>query len=341
MRFAAMFALVTVGGAACDNNKQHLHPEAGTDAPAPLWWSPKPGEAKNWDIQVGEPFDIAESRVMYTLDLWDVVPAATTMEYGDGDPVAVPAGSLATAIAELHARMVDGKPTIVICRVSTGAIDLGEPDARKFPGFEASPPDRPDLPAPGSVIGWSTFDSDGMTTNPSQRYLDISATNRDMWSALVFKRLDLAKQIGCDGVAPTYNDVPPNPNVPTDPGDAGFAFPIQDMTSWYASVAEQAHARELSVGMVGGYLYIGQTDELDDDFDWLMIERCGEFEFCDNARPFITSMKPVFAIDYPTDEFGDPQSTETVCGRQGLALLNDGLIKDLALSSALRAPCVP
>ncbi|MGE3544795.1 MAG: endo alpha-1,4 polygalactosaminidase [Kofleriaceae bacterium] len=339
MRSAVMVALITVGGAGCDNGKEHSHPEAGAE---PAWWSPRPGDAKNWDIQLAEPFNITEPRVMYTFDLWDVVPAATTIEYGDGDPVAVPPGVLPTAIAELHTRMVDGQPTIVICRVSTGAIDLGDPDARKFPGFEPNPPDRPDPPAPGSVIGWSTFASDGVTNNPSERYLDISAANRDMWSALIFKRFDLAKQIGCDGVAPTRNDVPPNLDDPTQPGEGGFAFPIQDMTSWYARVAEEAHVpRELSVGMEGGYIYTGQTDELDDDFDWLMIERCGEFAYCDNARPFIAALKPVFAIDYDTNEFGEPQNSTIVCNAQQQALLNDGLIKDVLLTSAVRQPCVP
>ena len=95
-----------------------------------------PGVARNWDVQSTAPFDLTAPRAMYDLDLWALVPATTMLDYGDGDPVTVPAGVLAGKIAELHART---PRTVVICHVDTGAIRLSDPDARKFPGYEASP----------------------------------------------------------------------------------------------------------------------------------------------------------------------------------------------------------
>jgi hypothetical protein len=267
---------------------------------------------------------------MYTLDLWDLVPASTTIDYGDGDPVMVPAGALAGTIAALHAQIVNGKPTIVICRVSTGALDLSAPDARKFPGFEANPPDNPDPPEPGSAIGWST--------STGERYLDVRTATRDAWAPLMFKRFDLAKQIGCDGVDPYRNDVPAS--------NSGFQLDepgLISQLSWYERVATEAHtlARELSVGMHGGYTITGFPDQLADNFDWLMIERCGENLDCDFAKPFISAEKAVFAIDYDTDFEGTPQSTTAICMEQVNSQLNDGLIKDAALSNTLRMQCVP
>lgn len=321
MRSLAWVSFVTLGlaGAGCDNNKSHAHPEAGPDSPAvDPWWQPEPGEARNWDVQVAAPYDLTAQRAMYVLDLW-ALAAATSLDYGDGDPVAVPAGALAGKIAELHA-----STTVVVCRVRTGAIRLGDPDARKFPGFEASPPDRPTAPAAGSVIGWST-------TDPEERFLDIRAASRASWEALIWKRLDLAKQLGCDAVEADRNDM-----ITSDPG---FAIPAADQLSWYEEVARQAHQRELSVGMKNGTT-LGIVGALADDYDWLLVERCAEFDDCDRTQEFTRIRKAVFAIDYENDVDGLPQPSSALCNRISATEV-DGLVKDDALSSTFREQCTP
>src|SRR5882724_5160561 len=88
--------------------------DAAPDAYVAPWWQPRVGEAKNWDIQLAATVDVSAARTMYDLDLWSLVPAPTTLDYGDGDPVAVPAGAMAGTIAALHART---PPAIVICHV--------------------------------------------------------------------------------------------------------------------------------------------------------------------------------------------------------------------------------
>ena len=319
MRLVSWFIPVVLLGA-CGGDDSTTPDAPPVDAYVPPWWQPMPGETKNWDVQLHAPFDLSAARVMYDVDLWALTPA-TTIDYGDGDPVTVPAGALAGMIDALHART---PRSVVICHVDTGAIRLGDPDARKFPGFEASPPDRPTPPKAGSVIGWST-------TDVTERFLDLRPAARAMWSAAMWKRLDLAKQIGCDGVEPDRNDM-----VMSDPG---FTIDITEQTSWYVEVAAQAHMRMLSAGMKGADQIPGQTDALADDFDWAMPERCAEFMGCDNLRPFINAHKAVFSIDYSTDIDGAPQTPSLLCSRLGL--IQDGLVKDAALTSAFRQQCTP
>lgn len=294
--------------------------DALQDAYDPPWWNPAPGEARNFDIQLTAPFDLTPARAMYVLELWDVVPTATMIDYGDGDPVAVPAGVLAGKIAELHARTPS---TIVICHVNTGAIRLTDPDARKFPGFEASPPNRPTAPKAGSVIGWSTTEAEA-----SERFLDIRAASRGRFSAIVFKRFDFAKTIGCDGIAADKNDAIAYETTINH----GFgAIPIREHTSWSEEVAAQAHTRELSGGMRNGYTITAQSDELSDDFDWLWADRCAEYADCDQARPFLDDSRAVFAVDYDLDDTGQPNTKTTTCNRWRDANIVDGIIKTAAL----------
>jgi len=254
------------------------------------------------------------------------VPAQTTIDYGDGDPVTVPAGALAGTLAQLHARTP--RP-IVICHVETGLLELTRPDARKFPGYNANAaaiPDDPMAPAAGSVIGWSVG-------SKSLRLLDIREASRPRWIAIMFKRFDLAKQIGCDGVEPSHNDVAQYPS--------GFAATALESYSWYAEVAKQGHARMLSTGMKNGNALAGQADMMADKFDWLMIERCGEYDDCASSRPFLNLMKAVFAIDYDRDIDGAAQGSTTVCLHQQTGNVSDGIFKDVALTRNVRTQCVP
>lgn len=339
---ALAIALIGCGGKGGGGGNPGI--DASIDGPPPpSWWQPKVGEAKNWDIQLStaaDSIDVSAPRVMYDLDLWALVPAQTTIDYGDGAPVTVPAGRLAGTIEQLHART---PRTVVICHVDTGLLDLTLPDAKKFPGYMADAtkiPDNPIAPAPGTVtgppatdsaIGWSL----GVAT---QRLLDIRQAYRSSWTRIMFKRFDLATRIGCDGVEPSHNDVAVY--------QSGFQAGAADSFSWYAEVADEGHMRELSIGMKNGDTVPSQPDMEASKFDWMMVERCGEFESCDLVRPFIDLGKAVFAIDYNAtspDENGMTmaQGSTVVCANQGLAMIADGIFKDVALSKAVRTQCQP
>lgn len=309
-------AALAIGLAGCGGGGHTTQPDAMV---GPTWWQPKVGEAKNWDIQLSGTIDVSTPRVMYDLDLWSLVPSKATLDYGDGAPVMVPVGAQAGTIAQLHART---PAAIVICHVETGALEMGRPDAGKFPA---------------AVIGGTV---PGL---PMAHFLDVSAAGRAKWSSIMFKRFDLARQIGCDGVEPAHNDVAAFTGT-------GFTIKPEESYSWYAEVATQGHLRMLSTGMKNGDETAGQVDTSADKFDWLMTERCGEFMTCDAARPFINLGKAVFAIDYDHDSGDDstvpptppkPQGSAGVCMQQGLAMIADGLYKDVLLTSAVRTQCEP
>lgn len=306
---AAAVAMIALGLAGCGGGGGH-GADAAVDAMGPPpWWQPKVGEAKNWDIQLSGTIDVSMPRLMYDLDLWALVPAPTMLDYGDGSPVTVPAGALAGTIAQLHART---PPAIVICHVETGALEMNRPDARKFPSGVTGDA------VPGLMMG---------------KFLDVSAAGRAKWAAIMFKRFDLAKQIGCDGIEPAHNDV--------QSYISGFTISADDSYSWYAEVSKQGHDRKLSTGMKDGDLLGGQIDASADKFDWLMIERCGEFQTCDTVMPFLSVQKAVFAIDYNRDVDGNVQASDVVCQNQRIPGIADGIFKDVALTSGVRVSCSP
>jgi hypothetical protein len=320
----APIAIAITFAAACGYNGGYP-PDAGPhpDAMAP-WWSPRTGDARNWDIQLNAPIDLSAQRTMYVLDMWSLVPAATTIDYGDSDPVSVPAGSLATAIATLHATT---PRTVVVCRIDTGALELGRPDARKFPGWRAGLTTCPTTVAAGDSIGMAA-------TAPDECYLNITTAGAPKWSAIMFKRFDLAKQIGCDGIVGDRND--------SAAAISGFTITAPELQAWYEQVAMETHNRVLSAGMKDAYEISGTPDILAPFFDWLLVQRCAENEDCDNTRPFYNLQKDVLAIDYPVNATeGTGIDPTLACMRQQTELVQSGLIKDEALSSALRMQCTP
>lgn len=171
-------------------------------------------------------------------------------------------------IGRLHAR---GK--VVICYLDTGAWESYRPDASAFPS---------------SVIGRST----GWR---GERWLDIRRAAWPRFAPIMWRRLDLAHRLGCDGVEPDQN----NP-VGNDPG-----FPITpaDEKAWYREVARQAHRRGLSVGMKNGVEVV--DPQLVAAFDWALTEQCFEYRECTRFRPFVVAGKAVFQVEYtaPLDRF--------------------------------------
>lgn len=292
-----------------------------SDAWVSPWWRPAPGDANDWDIQLAAPIDLSANRTMYDLDLWSLVPAPTTLTYADGSSVTVPAGAQAGMIDALHART---PRAIVICHVDLGALELARPDAPEFPGYDAQMTTCPT--APVGVIGKAA-------TSPSECYLDTRLASTQTYQQIVWKRLDLAKQIGCDGVDADRMD--------TSGVDTGFAIAPADEQNWYFVLASQAHARKLSVGMRDGIELSGLPDQLAPSFDWALVQRCGEFDDCDLPRPFINLGKAVLAIDYQIDGQGNGIDPAIACPRQQLAMIQDGLVKNDALTSAYRFQCTP
>ncbi|GAB2885134.1 endo alpha-1,4 polygalactosaminidase [Streptomyces mayteni] len=266
----------------------------------PEWWQPAPGETVSWDWQISEPYDLSAPHDMYDLDLFDLAPAGSELRYPNGDVVEVPAGPLAGAVEELHAR--EPRP-VVICYVDTGAYESYRPDAARFPEVVI-----------GNDTGWS-----------EEHWLDIRPASREAFAEIIWARFDLAERMGCDGVEPDQNNPLGN--------DPGFPITLDDQHSWYREVAEQAHARGLSVGMKNGYDQPGSAAELVDAFDWALPEECAEFDECAELDVFVEQGKAVFAVDYP------PAVGESAACREHRAHGFDGLLKDEPPTGAFRTSC--
>ena len=298
-----LLAVAVVQLAACGNDKMHEHRDASIDAAPPPYWQPKPGETKNWDIQITAPFDFTTPRAMMIVELFSSVPAATTLSYGDGSTVAVPAGANASAIATLAAA-----GAVVICRVGLGGAREGDPDYAKFP--------------PAALSAMTLQD------DPTAHFLDFA--QRATWEDIAFERIDLAKQSGCDGIEPYLSD--------HEALDLGFTPDLELQRSWYTAVASAIHARTLSAGMRNG-VTIGLIDSQVGNYDWLLVERCGENGDCELVKPFRDARKATFALDYTTDVDGMAQDAAMLCTKQTQGNVMDGLVKDVALTSAVRTQC--
>lgn len=301
--------------------------DAAVDAFQPSWWTPRPGDHSNWDLQLAAPFDVSAQRELYILDLWAVAPAST-ITYADSSTVSVPAGPLAGAINTLHAA-----GTKVACHLRAGAVRLtADPDAMKFPGYEASPPDKPTPPAENSVIGWHVGGGAA-----DERYLDIREPARAMFAEIIEKRIELAASIGCDGVVLDRND-----RYAVDPG-WGLVTDGAVELSWHMKGAADAHAHRMGAGTKNSYLRGFLADlAREGQYDFGLVHRCAEFEECENLRPYLNVLKAVYAVEikFP-DSNGEGLNPDTACPRLANAGVQDGLMKEETLDSAYALPCNP
>jgi hypothetical protein len=162
-------------------------------------------------------------------------------------------------INSLHA---DGR--IVICYFSAGSWEDWRPDAADFPAEVIGDP----------LEGW-----------PGEKWLDIRRL--DLLGPIMQARLDLAVQKGCDGVEPD--------NVDGYANQTGFPLSFDDQIAYNTWLAQQAHARGLSIGLKNDLDQIGDLLPL---FDWALNEECFTYNECDLLLPFIESNKAVFGVEY-------------------------------------------
>jgi hypothetical protein len=254
--------------------------------PGPGVWQPAPGTTWQWQI-TGVVDESVAPADMFDVDLADAVPSARTISVPGFGDVVWPAGQNAGVIDRLHAQ-----GTIVICYMDSGAWEGYRPDAELFPKSVR-----------GGETGWE-----------DERWLDIRTSSWAAFAPLIWARMDLAVEIGCDGVEPDQN----NP-IGNDPG---FPITLADQKAWYLEVAAQAHARGLSVGMKNG------VEVIDHDtvaaFDWALNEECFQYDECDAMRPFITAGKAVFQVEYQ----GDPEDFCPVARRMQFSSMEKRLELD-------------
>jgi len=185
----------------------------------------------------------------------------------------------------------------VICYFSAGSFEDYRPDASSIPANARG----------NELVGW-----------PGELWLDTrEATVR----AVMRARLDLAVTKHCDGVEPD--------NVDAYANDSGFPLNATTQLDYNRFLADEAHARGLSVGLKND---LDQVGDLLASFDWALNEECYQYSECSVLSPFITAGKAVFHVEY-----GDASLANTVCPTT-TALQFSTLIKDLDLT-AFRVTC--
>lgn len=152
----------------------------------------------------------------------------------------------------------------VICYFSAGSVEAYRDDAKQFPKDIIGK----------TLNGW-----------PKERWLDIA--HFESFADIMKKRLDLAVQKGCDGVEPD--------NVDGFENKTGFPLTYSDQIRYNTWLAEEAHARGLSIGLKNN---LSQVKDLVHVFDFAVNEQCVEYQECDMLKPFLDQGKAVLHAEY-------------------------------------------
>jgi hypothetical protein len=165
----------------------------------------------------------------------------------------------ASLVAALHAQ---GRR--VICYISVGSWEDWRPDAGLFPP---------------EVLGKDYQGWEG------EKWLDIRRI--DLLGPILRARFDLCKSKGFDAIEPD--------NIDGYTNDTGFPLTYQDQVVFNTWLANEAHARGLSIGLKND---ADQVADLLPYFDWALTEDCFDQGWCSQLSPFIASGKAVFAAEY-------------------------------------------
>jgi hypothetical protein len=197
----------------------------------------------------------------------------------------------ASVVAALHA-----KGSKVVCYLDAGTYEPGRPDSSSFPA---------------AVLGKELPDW------PGERWLDVRRL--DLLGPIMQKRMDLCAQKGFDAVEPD--------NIDGYANDSGFPLTSADQLAYNRYLADQAHARGLSIGLKND---LDQVTALQPNFDWAINEQCFQYNECNALVPFSSAGKAVFVTEYDL-------ATSSFCSKaQGLGFM--AMRKHLSLD-AYREPC--
>ena len=142
------------------------------------------------------------------------------------------------------------------------------------------------------------------------------------------KRLDLAKEKGCDGVEPD--------NVNGYINNTGFNLSADNQLSYNKFLAKEAHKRDLSIGLKND---LNQIVELESYFDFSLNEQCHFFKECEKLKPFINSNKAVFNAEYAKKYIENKnKERDTMCDNS-LVYGFQTLVLNIELNDSFRYSC--
>ena len=132
-------------------------------------------------------------------------------------------------------------------------------------------------------------------------------------------RFDSAQSVGCDAIYPD--------NLNGYENDSGFNLTYQDQITYNTWIASLAHARDMAVGLAD----IGQIADLQNLFDFVLIESCFYFNECSLLSSFLQTGKAVLSIEYK----GNPQKFCKQANAMGMSTLK----MNVKLNGKMNANC--
>lgn len=196
----------------------------------------------------------------------------------------------------------------VICYFSAGSYEDWREDKAEFQNSDLG----------NDLAGWE-----------GERWLDTRSANV---RRIMRTRLDLAAQKRCDGVEPD--------NVDGYGNDSGLDLAEADAADYVTFLANEAHARNLSIGLKNAGAIVGRVVDL---FEFSVQEQCQQYNNCDEFTPFIRANKPVFHVEYPkgdstnNDDLVAESTKESICGDSN-AVGFSTIIKNMKLDEWVE-PC--
>ncbi len=166
----------------------------------------------------------------------------------------------------------------VICYFSAGSYEDWRPDVKKFKQAELG----------NNLSGW-----------PGEKWLDIRSNNV---RKIMMARMNLAVEKGCDGIDPD--------NVDGYTNKTGFPLKAKDQLNYNKFLANQAHRRNLSIGLKND---LNQVKQLVNIFDFSINEQCHEYDECHLLDPFVQAGKPVFNLEYQQRYIDNPSDRQALC----------------------------
>ena len=94
---------------------------------------------------------------------------------------------------------------------------------------------------------------------------------------------------------PVDEHVPPHSPPSLSAGGCFFPLKYRDQLNYNIWLANQAHARGLSIGLKND---LDQVKDLVPYFDWALNEECFQYDECELLLPFVEAGKAVFGVEY-------------------------------------------
>ncbi|KAF1914213.1 glycoside hydrolase superfamily [Ampelomyces quisqualis] len=223
---------------------------------------PSPNNTLSWVPKVNDTWQIILSHPPLVSD--SVTPDVSIFDIDLFD-------SPASTIAQLHKL---GKK--VICYFSAGSYENWRPDAKDFKNDDLG----------NNLDDW-----------PGEKWINLNSKNV---REIMKKRVEMAKQKGCDGVDPD--------NVDGYENDNGVGLTINDSIEYIRYLSMVTSPLNLTLGLKNAKGIISAVLPL---VSFSVNEQCAQYNECNDFQPFIAAGKPVFHIEYPGGEGDISQQIQT------------------------------